>query len=349
MKAPALLSSLVSLVALAVAALAAGGRIGAAIGGIAALLVLLAAAAYLGSAPLRRASARRSLPEAPVEAGSDVPVAISVFLPASWPLLVLAVSDQPPPALGSVPRPRLLSGMRRRVNLAYTLHSVPRGLHRFSEIALEAGDALSLAPRRIALPCPGRILAYPQRVALDAPPPRGGSDQAERLPRGTRDFQPGDAPSHLHASRTAQRGFPQVREFEMLGSLPHVLTLFAPACQPADLELLLSCAASLAVSWLAIGDPVGLVPAGAPDRHLSPGAGPEQERRILGALAELTSRHLDAASVPRGGQRADLWLLTTSAQPGQYPGRVLRVGAAAGAGAVQHLSDLARCLQRLEP
>ncbi len=346
MKFAARLRGLVPIAVLAVAALAAGGSVGAALGGVAALAAVLAGVAYVGALPARRARARRYLPEGPVEAGQDVLVRVDVDFPRLWPLCVLSLRDASATALGQgLPEERVLSGSRRSLSASYTLHGVPRGLHPFGPISLEAGDALSLSRHAFLVPCAGELLVHPARVSLKAPPPQGGRDALDLLPRGTRDFQPGDAPTRLHAARTAQRGFPQVREFDAAGGTPYVLTLYAKECDAADLELLLSCAASLASAFIAAGDTVGLKFAGAPAHGVTPERGPEQGLRLLAALSTVAGADLVAARAPRATAGADCWLLTTDAQA-QFAGRILRVGAAAGQGALTRLQDLSAHLER---
>ncbi len=341
---------LVPVLALAVAALAAGGRVGAAIGGVDALLVLLGLAGAFGGALACRANAHRVLPPEPVEAGLDVTVSLRVDLPQLWPLAVLTLRDEPPSPLGAAPQLRSLAGLRRRLVCTYTLQGVPRGLHRFESALLEETDALPLTQRSIPLSCPGELLVYPRRVPLDLPPGRRGAQAAERLPRGTRDFQPGDAPGRLHAARTAQRGFPQVREFEELGDLPHIVLLWAPGADAEDAELALSCAASLATAWLQAGEPVGLLAPGAPQRSLPAQRGEDQERRLLATLAALSAAELGADTLPKPPERADVWLLTTRADAPSLPsGRTLRLGKAGGDGALLALSDLPRAFEGGEP
>ncbi|MDA8344843.1 MAG: DUF58 domain-containing protein [Thermaerobacter sp.] len=350
MKIPPRLPGIVPILALTAAAFAAGGRIGAAIGGVVALILLLGASGALGSLRARHGRAQRSLPDHPIEAGRDVTVAVEVDLPRLWPLLVLSLRDVVPEVLGQTPALRVLAGFRRRLVFSYTLRAVPRGLHRFSEVSLSAGDALLFAQRRMMLPCPGELLVYPQRVPLEPPPPLGGPEASDRLPRGTRDFQPGDAPGRLHAARTAQRGFPQVREFERIGNRPRVLLLWAPDAEELCVELLLSCAASLAASWLFAGEAVGLIAAGAADRTLAPLRGQEQERRLLARLSALSPQELSADALPRITERGDLWLLSTRPDVPMFGAvRVLRVGEAAGDGALLRLEDLPAHLARLSP
>jgi uncharacterized protein (DUF58 family) len=177
-------------------------------------------------------------------------------------------------------------------------------------------------------------------VALP-PAPRRGAALGDALPRGTRDFQPGDAPARLHAARTAQRGFPQVREYDTPSGRARLLRLWAPRAEAADVGLLLSCAASLGANWLASGEAVGLEAAGAPHLRLPVEPGAEQEQRLLRLLSSLESLDLDSASPPRGLGDAEHWLLTTQRDaPSPTGGRVLPIGPEAGPGAVLRLSEL---------
>jgi uncharacterized protein (DUF58 family) len=221
---------------------------------------------------------------------------------------------------------------------------VPRGLYRFRHCRLALRDGLGLVQRQLTLDVAGDLLVYPQHVLVPigvAPTVQRGD---EEVVRSTRDFLPGDRPSRLHAARTAQRGYPQVRESTPPPARARSLQLFCPSASAQDVELAISVAASLAESLLAAGFDVGLCVEGL---SLPPGRGPDHLQRLFTALAQVAPARLSAAQLPPPLPEAygEDWLVAAglaALQPGQTSAAVvLRVGENLGdAEAVRSLADL---------
>ncbi len=326
--------------ALVAAGVLAGGRLGAAIVAVAALAGLMALGAALAPGREPRTSLRRQLPRKPVSAGDDVPVRVEGYMRLLLPVALVRLEDLATEPLGAAAGPWQLGG---RLHAAYTLRAVPRGLHRFAGCRATVRDGLGLVQRTVELSLPDDLLVYPQRVAVALGGLGSQSRGDEEVARGTRDFLPGDRPSRLHAARTAQRGYPQVRESTPPPEQSRTLWLHCPEASLQDVELAISVAASLSEALLAAGFAVGLSLDGA---SLAPRRDQEQLGRILTELARAVGPRLASAvhppALPDG--HGEPWLIAAggAALGGEPPARtVLRVGAELGGDAVRSLGDLA--------
>ncbi len=334
--------------ALFAAGVLAGGRLGAAIVAVALLAGLLAVGAAISPGRSPRASLRRHLPRQPVTAGDDVPVTVEGQIRLGWPIVLARLEDDAPKPLRGLSGPWRLGG---HLHAEYMLRAVPRGLYRFTDCRATLRDGLGLVQRSVAIPLPGELLVYPQRaqVALGGMHSQSWGD--EEVARGTRDFLPGDRPSRLHAARTAQRGYPQVRESTPPPQQSRTLRLHCPEASLQDVELAISAAASLSEALLAAGFAVGLSLQGA---SLAPRRGQDQLGRILTELARASGPRLTSAAEPPmlPDGHGDPWLIVAgsaalrSEQP--FAGVVLRVGAELRGDAVRSLGDLAAWAGRLE-
>ncbi len=326
--------------ALIVAGFLAGGRLGAGIVAVAGIAAVLAVGAALAPGRKPQATVQRILPPEPPTAGDDIEVRLEGQLGLGWPIALSRLQDEPPSPLQGGSGPWLLGGSLR---VAYVLRAVPRGQYLFNHCRATLRDGLGLLERDIELSLPSELLVYPQRVALPAPARRVQAFGAEEVARGTRDFLPGDRPSRLHAARTAQRGYPQVRESTPPPERARTLLLYCPEASPADVELAISVAASLAEALLEAGLGVGLSLAGA---SLPPARGPEQRQRMFLEFARATTARLAAANTlpPLPDGHGEPWLIlggraATRPDPPLHA-VTLRVGAELGPDGVTSLGDL---------
>ena len=325
--------------ALIAAGVLAGGPLGAAIVAVAGLAVVLAIGAAFAPGPRPAPQLKRTLPPLPPSAGDDVEVRLAGRLPLGWPLALARVEDAVPRPLGG--DDDAVWRLGGRLAEVYTIPAVPRGRHTFSTCRVTVRDGLGLAARSLDVPLPGELLVYPRRCRLDLGAVQSRPQGGEELVRGTREFAPGDRPSRLHAARSAQLGYPQVREFEPPRARQCIVALACPGATAEDAELGISVAASLAEALLEAGHDVGLRLRG---RELAPEGGPAQLERMLGELADADPGALAADDAPlRGGE--GLWLvLCGSAAHAPAPGgaaAVLRVGRHLDGAAVRSLEDLA--------
>ena len=350
MKVPGLrLTGLWPWLGLLAAGLLAGGRLGAAVVGVAGVAGVLAVFAALAPGRAVRATLRRTLPAEPPSAGDDIEICLGGELALGWPLVLTRLEDVAPPPLRPASGHWTLGG---GLSASVRLHAVPRGVYRFAACRIALRDGLGLVERTVLHPLPGELLIYPRRIALSVPDRRPHAHAGEEVVRSTRDFLPGDRPSRLHGARTAQRGFPQVRESTPPPAEACTLRLFAPGAPPDDAELAISALASLAEALAAGGHAVGLSIEGA---CLPPAPGPQQRPRILRELAQADAGLLAAADSlpPLPDGHGDDWLVLAGAAATQpNPPRtavLLRVGRTLGGDGITSLADLAAWASRVAP
>lgn len=327
--------------ALLAAGFLAGGRIGAAIVAVAGIAGVLALGAVLSPGREAKVTLRRSLPQDRPTAGDDVLVRLEGTIGLGWPIVLLRLEDGSPDPLRKESGPWQLGGS---LHAAYLLRAVPRGLYRFTTCRVTLRDGLGLVQRSIDVELRQDLLVYPQRVLVPLVARTAQAKGNEEVARGTRDFLPGDRPSRLHAARTAQRGYPQVRESTPPPERGRTLQLYCPDASLQDVELAISVAASLAESLLAAGVGVGL---SLQDASLPPAHGHAQLGRILVELARAGALRLGAAelqpTLPDG--HGELWLIlagSAALRPDPpHAAVLLRVGQHLPEGAIRTLADLA--------
>jgi uncharacterized protein (DUF58 family) len=176
-----------------------------------------------------------------------------------------------------------------RVRRHYRVRFNQRGLFDFGPVVLSSGDLFGFRTRYLDLALRERLIVYPKIVPLTHLPlpaarPLGDYALRRRVTAdplrlaGTRDYQPGDNPRHLHWKATARRGILQTKLFDP--SAAHQVLIFlnthtldyAFAGVVADyLETGIVVAASLANAALDARYPVGL---------FTNGASRESQRRV---------------------------------------------------------------------
>lgn len=199
-----------------------------------------------------------------------------------------------------------------RVTRHYRLAGLQRGRWRIGPAALSSGDIFGFTIQRQALDDALTVLVYPRLVPLTAlglpslrpfgelRTPRRLADDPLRL-MGARVYAPGDSYRHIHWKATARRQELQTKVFEPAGSRPLAIFLnvntYEYLYQGADIDLrefAISAAASIARWGIENGQPAGLYtnsviqPGGARVR-IPPAAHPDQQLRILEALAAMTA------------------------------------------------------------
>ena len=328
----------------------AGGRLGAVIVAVSAVAALLALGAVFAAGMTPRTSLRRALPDHPATAGDSVEITLEGDIALAWPLALARLADEPTPPLDAGPPGEWRLG--GRLHQRYSITDIPRGLYSFRHCEVALQDALGLVQRRLRVDLPGSLLVYPRRieVPLGRRETRAQSDQ--EVVRGTRDFLPGDRLTRLHAARTDQRGYPQVRESTPPPARTCSLQLQCPGASREDVELAISVAASLAESLLAAGFDVGVAAEGV---SLPPGHGQDHLVHILAALAEADARRIAATSLPPPLPDAygELWLIAAGAaalrvEPPQFA-VLVAVGTDLKQPAIATLADLVAWAGRWAP
>jgi uncharacterized protein (DUF58 family) len=328
--------------------------------------VVLTLAVFAGIgllAPLGHIKIMRELPSAPLGAGSPLEVRLTLELPRGWPWFFLTIRDEAPPGLIPLESPSFVTFplFRRRMTWSYRVQAVPRGLHQFGRIWVESGDPFGFATRRQSVGQTAVVEVWPMTIALPSAGERyqeWHGDLAERrlIPdesnelRGVRSMLPGDRLSRIHWRHTARTGQLMVKQFEPLTLGDLLLAVDEPGTfSPAEYELALEAAASLAEYALKHAQRIGLYLAGG-GALLKPGSGYQQHTRLMRMLAEAPYTRTVSApglAVPPGARGSALLVIAAAGEgrslPG-YPARLVRIGGDAAALSVERLEDLPRVL-----
>lgn len=200
-------------------------------------------------------------------------------------------------------------GWYERVTWRYRLRCPMRGAYRFGPVQLEAGDPFGFSQTLLDIPDQQTLLVYPRLLPLQelGLPPRHplGDLRARQLVRdplrtvGVRDYHPDDPLKDIHWSATARVGTLQTRVYETTTAFELAIfldldtfTYYWEGVDPAQIERMISAAASLAQQYLEEGYAVGLYVNGAPAQfeqlvQLPPSRSPTQLEHLLDVLARL--------------------------------------------------------------
>lgn len=175
-----------------------------------------------------------------------------------------------------------------------------RGLHRFDQVEARALDPFHALESRLALPCPGLVVAPPAlaggaRAAFTAPSARAfsGLSRARRTGAGTdfagtRQYGPGDSLRSLNWRAQARWGEEIVNVFEEERAIDVGLVLDCRAQAYDDQALFdsaVSAAATLAETLLDGGHRVAFLNYGSTIEWTPPGSGRTQRLRLRSAAA----------------------------------------------------------------
>ncbi len=252
----------------------------------------------------------------------NIEIANDKWLPLPW----VRIDDRFPEAMSpteralaasSLPKAGLLVhlaslGSHEQVRWTYHLHCPQRGFYFFGPARLRTGDIFGLFGQDIQAVQTDRLVVYPQirplkELGLPAKSPFGDQavqsfifDDPSRA-IGARDYHPGDPLKRIHWKATASQQRMQVRVFERTRSRQVVVFLNVATFEkhwhgvdPQLLEAVIRVAASLAYHAFTQHRPVGLIANGSLPRsdqpiRVLPGRDPGQMRRLLEALAAVTS------------------------------------------------------------
>jgi uncharacterized protein (DUF58 family) len=269
---------------------------------------------YLGAAVLSRPeqariTARRELSADHMRAGAVIAVRLTITN-AGAPLDQIRVRDALPPGLeiveGDMSAVAPLAG-GASLTLAYTARGA-RGEHRFGPVDLWLADSLGVFDQHVVARAPGSVVVEPEvtrlrRIALRPPKTRGFAGTIPSRQGGSgidfltlREYQVGDRLRSINwkaSARHATELFSNVCEQERVADVG----LVVDAREQSDIragagslfEHSLRAAASLADSFLADGNRVGLVVYGSGIESVFPGYGRVQRLRILRVLGRVTS------------------------------------------------------------
>lgn len=252
-------------------------------------------------------TARRTLSTTRLSAGGTVDVCLELENQGSA-VDQLWLRDALPPGLELIAgKTGLLAGFSRgeKLSLEYTVR-VQRGVYTLNDVEVNAGDDLGLVVNLLRLPAETTITVLPQPQRLSGVPLRPfytrgyhGTIPARRGGAGitffgVRDYQPGDALRQVNWRLGARH--PDVlysNEFQVNAAADVVLLLDGRRDNYVFLgssnlfECAIQAAASLAYSFIAEGNRVGLLAFGQMLNWTLPGYGKLQTERIFQALAAL--------------------------------------------------------------
>lgn len=298
---------------------------------LAMMLSFIILSGLLSEVTLRGVSATRELPDTAV-AGQPASIRIGLTNEKRWaPSLSLAVHDLVvgPAANGAPPPRRWRPAAEPRTYFLkvspgetswgrYTCSFPRRGPVRFSGYRLVTRYPFGLFVKSGQLAGPGELIVLPPVEPVRLPAPGESRSAGERsvdrrgagtTPSGLREYRPGDEPRAVHWRRSAALDELVVREFERddrdrvcIGLASH----FPPACLARPgfderFEAAVRRAASLAAHFLERGYEVELRTG---DGRVPLGAGPQQRRAILRALALVEPRATGETPAPAGRRAA---------------------------------------------
>jgi uncharacterized protein (DUF58 family) len=272
---------------------------------------------------LLRLSYSRELSQPRAFPDDEVELTIRIANRKPLPLVALVVRDIVPAPLAIIGHDRRLDTEGRQVInritslrwyesvvWRYRLRCTARGAYRLGPASLEGGDPFGFYRSEMQQPAQTSIIVYPRLLTLDelGLPPRNplGELRARQLIRdpmrtvGVRDYHPDDPLKDVHWTATARTGTLQTRIYEPTTSRELAIFLdldsfefYWQGIDEAQIERLISAAATLAQVGLREGYAVGLYVNGAPaefERFVSlpPGRSPAQLERIMETLARLT-------------------------------------------------------------
>ena len=288
------------------------------------LLLLTSAMARLWDRwSLLRVDYGRELSQLRAFPGDEVELAIRISNRKPLPLVALVVRDIVPANLEIVDHDRRLDTEGRQVInrvtslrwyesivWRYRLRCNARGAYRLGPAQLEGGDPFGFYRTLKDIPERASLIVYPRLLPLEelGLPPRHplGELRARALIRdplrtvGVRDYHPEDPLKDVHWTATARTGTLQTRIYESTTSREVAIFLdldsferYWQGIDEAQVERLISAAATLAKAGLEDGFAVGLYVNGAPAEfeqfvRLPPGRSPAQLELIMETLARLT-------------------------------------------------------------
>lgn len=181
-----------------------------------------------------------------------------------------------------------------------------RGVHMLDAIQVESSMPFGLIRRVLETRVPQRLVVYPRLGTFDRPPlPAGGSSDSgsaraelsQRMPDeffGLREYRIGDNPQWIHWRRSARTGELLVREMATRRAKEVLIVVdHRRSTDDADLERVISAAATLACDALERGYRVGLIGLAEDLLVLSPVAGRQHRERLLYELARLHGEPVD--------------------------------------------------------
>ena len=286
----------------------------------------------------RELSCARAFPD------DEIELAIRIANRKPLPLAVLDVRDVIPsgltiagPDLGLDRDGRQLLhrstslGWYEALTWRYRVRCLARGAYRFGPAQIESGDPFGFYRSVRQFAQRTSLVVYPRLLPLEelGLPPRHplGEVRARQLIRdplrtiGVRDYHPDDPLKDVHWTATARTGSLQTRVYEPTTSLELAIFLdldtferYWEGIDEAQVERLISAAATVATLGLEAGDAVGLYVNGAPAQfeqlvRLPPGRSPNQHEQIMETLARLTPisitpiarvLHVSASDLPWG-------------------------------------------------
>jgi len=250
------------------------------------LLAMLVVSRLLARHWIENLSALRECSRLTAQIGDRVAVIVEIHnrsrLPIPWVLLEDMLPRRPlaerPPRLSVLGKRLKLATLRGqgRATLRYQLQFNARGYYQLGPLILETGDLFGLHRRYRVATKPHFVLVYPRVVPIT------GYDIASRRPigevrithrlfedptriSGIREYQPGDALNRIHWRATARTLTLQSKTYDPSTVIGATLLVdfhrasYPPRHEPNRSELVVTCAASLALAISLSGQQLGLV------------------------------------------------------------------------------------------
>lgn len=223
--------------------------------------------------PLQTFEASREISQDQFSAGDVLKARVTLQRSFPFPFIYLIAEECLPPGLkqtqDDIPaRKWFYLGLSRKAVFSYTVQSMKRGEHEFSQIRIKTGDLLGLFEKEARIETKETIIVYPSTFSMSYKHSRpqyeqGASAVTQRymkdtsMASGIRDYQPGDRMAWIDWKATAKRDSFMTKEFEQTRT--HDAVIIMDQQDSEAFEAMITFTASLSKAIIKEGSPLGFI------------------------------------------------------------------------------------------
>ncbi|HWO77099.1 MAG TPA: DUF58 domain-containing protein [Bacillus sp. (in: firmicutes)] len=226
--------------------------------------------------PIRDFKVERVISHKERLAGESLPIRLIITRSIPVPLFYLIMEEQVSEKTSkrfnhTSLKSLVFPGFRKHIEVAFTIHHIPRGEHEFTGIRMKVGDVLGLIEKEVIIPCENKVLVYPAYEDMIYRPvehqyEQGTTSSNVKVQRdtsmaiGVRDYQPGDRFSWINWKATAKKNEIMTKEFEQRRS--HDVMIILDRTPSNHFERVVNYASSLTRAILKKGAQCGITSVG---------------------------------------------------------------------------------------